>query len=821
MMLRSILLGCMILTFGYCLSQKSYAIIRTDSPPEIDGEVTEGIWEKTDVATDFTTSIPVFGEQSRFHSEFRMCYDDNALYVSGRMYDPNPDSVSYTFSQRDDFGNADWAAVNIDPFANNITAFSFAVTSAGVEIDGLESASGDFDPSWNSVWRSAATKTEYGWSFEMKIPHSAYRFPNKDIQEWKINFARNVRREREMSNWNAIDPQVYGSITQSGDLKGIEGVKSPLRLSVTPYTTGYLENSYDAQLDKQTWKQRITGGLDLKYGLNDAFTLDMTLIPDFGQTISDQQVLNLGPFEVRFNENRPFFLEGTDLFQIGGVFYSRRIGGTPYNYGNAYRDLDDGETVVQNPNAAPLINATKVSGRTKSGLGIGIFNAIEAKSQAIIRDSLGNERYVETNPLTNYNVFVLSQNTKNNGTISFVNTNVTRIGDDPDANVSVVESNMFSKNGKFRLFTAAKVSSVMGDETVNGHNFGTRISKISGTWRYNIGYWEESDTYDPNDLGFLFNNNERGISTEISWNDFKGSKRFFRRSFKANWWYVELFKPQLYQNSQFGFTLGGLHKKQFYTQIRAEINPFGEVNHFESRVFGKELLFNESIYFNYFISTDYSKRLALDMRAWVKDYLFNSQYGVNIFVSPRFRASDRLDLILESSIQSLNDDYGYVSAQDNAFNGNILIGTRDRLIVENVIRSRLVFTNRMGIDFRLRHYWQQVEYSGFRELLDEGELRATSYNPQNEEGISVHNTNYNAFTLDVNFRWIFIPGSELTIFYKNNIFQTKNRLEETYFTTFDTLFDQPQINSISLRLLVFVDAIYFRRKNKDEKRKVD
>lgn len=812
--MRAILVGWMVMMGVVALAQRSYTIVRTETSPEIDGDVDEPLWEKAEIATDFTTNSPVPGKPSRYKSEFRMCYDNNALYISGRLYDPEPDSISYTLSQRDDFGNADWVAINIDPFANNITAFSFALTSAGVEIDGLESADGSFDQSWNTVWRSAVSKTEYGWSFEMKIPHSAYRFPNKDIQEWNINFARSVRRDRELSNWNPIDPQVFGEITQSGKLAGIEGVTSPLRLSITPYTTGYLENSFDDAAGKQTWKQRVTGGMDLKYGLNDAFTLDMTLIPDFGQTISDQQILNLGPFEVRFNENRPFFLEGTDLFQIGGVFYSRRIGGTPYKYFDAYNDLEEGEEVIQNPSVAPLVNATKVSGRTKSGLGIGVFNAIEARSNALIVDSLGNEREFETNPLTNYNVFVLSQNTKNNGTISFVNTNVTRVGEASDANVSVVESNMFSQDGKYRLFTSAKVSSVMGDETVNGHNFGARISKVSGTWRYNIGYWEESDTYDPNDLGFLFNNNERGYSGEVSWNDFQGSKRFFRRNFRVNWWYTELYKPQLYQNTQFGATLGGLHKKQFYTQIRAEVNPFGEVNHFESRVFGKELYFNESIFLSYFLSTDYSKRIALDVRAWVKDFLYTSQRGTNLFVSPRLRASDRLDIILESSVQNLQHDYGYVSVQDDNFSEAIMIGTRDRLIVENVIRSRLVFTNRMGIDFRLRHYWQQVDYTGFRELIDEGELRETAYNPLNDEGVSVHNTNYNAFTLDVNFRWIFIPGSELTIFYKNNIFQTKNRLEPSYFTTFETLFEQPQINSISLRLLVFLDAIYLRRKDK-------
>ena len=181
--------------------------------------------------------------------------------------------------------------VTLDPYGNNINAFGFMVTSAGVELDLLISSSED-DFSWNAVWNSATAKTENGWSFEIKIPYSAFRFPNKDVHEWKVNFWRSVRRIREESTWNPINPNQFGELTQSGKLVGIENIKAPLRLSFTPYATGYLENSYDEATQKQTWKSRATGGLDFKLGLNDAFTLDMTLIPDFGQTTSDQKILH-------------------------------------------------------------------------------------------------------------------------------------------------------------------------------------------------------------------------------------------------------------------------------------------------------------------------------------------------------------------------------------------------------------------------------------------------------------------------------------------------------------------------------------------------
>ncbi len=794
------------------MAQRTYQIQRFDVDLVIDGALNESVWEQTNVATDFTVNSPQFGAKSAFKTEYRLFYDDNALYVGAKMFDAQPDSVSYTLSQRDDFGNADWAGVSIDPFANNVSAFTFVVTAAGVEIDGLESASEGFDETWNAVWRSAVNRTDYGWSFEMKIPYSAIRFPNKNVQEWNVNFGRSVRRNREMSYWNPVNPQVFGEITQSGKMTGINNVASPLRLSITPYTTGYLENSFDNTLEKQTWKRRVTGGVDLKYGLNDAFTLDMTLIPDFGQTTSDQQILNLGPFEVQFNENRPFFLEGTDLFRIGGVFYSRRIGGTPFHSYKADEGLADGEEVRNNPDAAPLINGTKVSGRTKSGLGIGIFNSVEGRAEATIIDSLGNERKVETNPLTNYNVFVLSQNLQNNSTVSFVNTNVTRVGDSRDANVSVLENNVFSKDGMYRIGSIVKVSSIFEDQTTIGHSLGASFAKVSGLWQYNFEYWEESDTYDPNDLGFLYNNNERGYAVNFSWNDYKGTKNFYRRRVNVGWWYSELYKPGLYQSSAISWTVGGLLKKQIYTQISGELNPFGEVNHFASREFGKELRFNPNIYLNYFFSSDYSKRFALDGRFWVKDFFHSSQIGNGIFVSPRLRISDRMNLVVDFNIQHYINDMGYVSKLVDGYEEDIMIGSRNRVVIENSIRSQFVFTKRMGVDLRLRHYWQQVRYLGFQALVDEGVFRATDYNPLDDEGLSLHNTNYNAFTLDVNFRWIFIPGSELRIVYKNNIFHSKTTLEPSYFNTFETLFDQPQVNSISMKFLIYLDAIYLRRK---------
>jgi hypothetical protein len=689
-------------------SQVTYTSERLSSEIKLDGELSETAWANSEIAGDFTTGFPEFGNQSRYKSNIRVSYDDNALYIAGELNDPSPDSVSYSLSQRDDPGNADVFGVTIDPYGNNINAFVFAVTAAGVEIDGLlftedELFTGRNDFSWNAVWKSVVKKQEYGWSFEMKIPFSALRFPTQEVQEWNVNFVRSVRRDRERSYWNPVDPAVFGSITQSGKLLGIRDIKSPLRLSFTPYATGYLENAYDYSLEQQVWRDRLTGGLDLKYGLNDAFTLDMTLIPDFGQTTSDKQVLNLGPFEVRFDENRPFFLEGTDLFSIGGVFYSRRIGAQPFNYNAPFDAVDEnaGETVVSNPDLASMINGTKVSGRTNKGLGIGVFNAIERQLHGVIADSNGIERTVSTHPLTNYNVFVLSQNLKNNSKVSFVNTNVMRAGASRDANVSVLEATLFSKDRKYKINSEVKISSVFEDgEPSYGHSAGMSLDKVSGTWGFGFDYYEESDTYDPNDLGFLFNNNERFVGSRLNWRDFAAGKYFLRKSVSFGMYYSQLYKPQVYSSGGMEIDFIGTSKRFTTYGLTASVLPFGEIDHFESREFGKEVTFGPSGRLSGFISTDFSKRLAFSGNYGFLQYTGSAQKIMNASFSPRVRVSDKMFFSLRSEWEFIVHDVGYVAALDENYSDEILLGYRDRQITENSLQLEYVFTKRMGLDLK-------------------------------------------------------------------------------------------------------------------------
>lgn len=810
--LHSIIL-ILLTGFGTVCAQRSMNAVRLSEAPVIDGLLTEEVWNDVPEQSGFVDNYPDFGKQSSFQSYVKLGYDDNAIYIAARLEDPVPDSVSYTLSQRDDYGNADWFGVQLDPFGKSQNGFSFYVTAAGVELDALMNLD-DEDFTWNAVWKSAVSRTEKGWQLEMRIPLSAFRFPNEEVQNWNINFKRQVRRCRQMSFWNPVNPEFLGEITQMGAVKQLTGITSPIRLAFIPYVTGYVENA-SAGAGQQNWSQRLAGGLDVKYGVNDAFTLDMTLIPDFGQTVSDNQVLNLSPYEVRFDENRPFFLEGTDMFGIGGVFYSRRIGGVPHNLDKAYTELNDstGEIVQSNPIVSPLINATKFSGRTRNGLGIGLFNAVENRTFATIEDASGATRKVETNPLTNYNVAVVSQNFNNSSSLSFLNTNVSREGGARDANVSLLGGSWYTPDRRYVLNATTAVSAIRESGEVRyGHTFSSEIAKVQGRWRYSFSYLEESDTYDPNDLGYLQVNNERTMLLTVRKNRFEPRGKLLRTWSNLSVEYNRLYRPDLFSNCLISASTAGTFRNFLTAGIEGGIAPFGRIDFFEARQEGKFVGFVPEAYISGFYSSDYSKPFALDV--WTSYFQRTTweQRGGGIEVSPRVRASDRLFFVWSSAIEELSHDYGYVFPQLEGYEEEVVLGDRHRRIITNTLQLEFIFTKRMGIDLRFRHYWQRVKYNYFSLLTADGWRETSTYFPVNEVGESVHNTSYNAFTVDLNFRWVFFPGSELRINWKNNIFNSAQILDPSYFSTFQTLFDQPQYNSLSLKFLMYIDVLYFRFK---------
>ena len=630
------------------------------------------------------------------------------------------------------------------------------------------------------------------------------RFPKKAIQTWGLNCVRNIRRYREQSYWNFFDPKGINLISQLGVVNGIENVDSPLRLSVTPYVSGYIEN-FDG-----TTGYTLNGGMDLKYGLNEAFTLDMTLIPDFGQVRFDNQVLNLSPFEVRFNENRQFFTEGTELFNKQGLFYSRRVGGSPVSYSEAENQLDTNEVVDNNPRTTQLINATKLSGRTNKGTGLGVFNAVTSAMEAEIQDTLtGKKRKVETGPISNYNVFVIDQNLKNNSTITLTNTNVMRNGNTYDANVTAFGGNIYSKGQKYNTGGNISVSQIYDKGTVDlGYKTAAHVAKSSGGFLWRASYNESNLAYNQNDLGFQRNNNIRNFVGRIDYNVFKPFWRFYKMWSNVVVGYSQLVSPNEFSSLRMDASVNGTFRNFMTAGVSLELAPIKNHDWFEPRITGRFYEADEFVSLGGFISSDYSKPFALDINGSFRQYNESERYEFDLNVSPRVRFSDRMMLVYNCGFNYYENEEG--AALTRGFevplqNNDPIFAKRDRLTVVNRISADYIFTNRMGVTFSLRHYWSEVAYDLFYVLNADGQFSYTDYTGGNDLGESLHDNSFNAFTIDMVYRWVFAPGSELSLVWKNSIFNSTEEVSSNYFSNFQDLLDYPATNSFSLKLLYYID----------------
>ena len=781
---------------------------------DVDGFLNEEAWEQAEIATDFIQNVPVFGVKPTQETEVRLLYNDDGLYIGATLYDQEPDKILKEFSQRDNIGNADWFGFVVDTYSDGLNGFGFIVTASGIQRD-FKISAGFEDDSWDGIWVSKVRFDQTGWHVEMFIPYLSLRFPNVEEQNWKIQYGREIRRHREEVYWNPVDPEIDGFINQTGKLLGVKDIEAPVRLSFTPFVTGYTNFNYNSITKTTEVSPAYTAGMDLKYGINDAFTLDMTLIPDFGQVLSDQQVLNLSPFEVFFNENRQFFTEGIELFNKGNLFYTRRVGGRPYNYFKPYSETGLNEIVESNPEQTQLYNAVKVSGRAKSGTGLGFFNGITGEEFATIRNVVtGESRRLKTNSLTNYNVLVADQNLPNNSVVTLVNTNVYRQGEDEDANVTGLFFLAKDKSQKYGMegkLVRSHISKSQGFD--DGYSYSFNGGKIGGNWRSTLGFLVETDDYNINDVGFLQSANEKIFEGRVTYNDFKpkiSKQQRWRVGITTS--YARLYKPDKFTNLTISSDAFLLWKSRNAIGFNLNVEPIETYDYFEPRTFdfSRYLAYPRNGTFGGFISTDYRKTFAVDIRS---SYRYFDQEGreiTSLEVEPRVRVNDKFRIIFSTSFDILNNDIGFVSQAlypesiDGLSAGDIMMGRRDRQIVTNSINTRFIFTNNMFIEGRIRHYWDKVGYDGFFRLKEDGGLALLNFDGE-DDGVAVYDRNVNFFNVDLNYTWRFAPGSDIIFNWKQSIFGEDRDLDNQYFANLGNLFSKSQENSISVKVIYFLD----------------
>lgn len=782
------------------------------SPPKIDGLLNEAEWKTAPFAEDFIINNPNFGAKASQPSKVYVIYDDQAIYIGAYLYD-DPKLIRKQLTPRDGESrqDVDFFAVYFDTYNDDQNGFQFLVTSRNVQTDGRinPNRSSQFGPpsdySWDAVWESKVSFQKDGWTVEMKIPYFSLRFAQKDMQDWGVNFQRYVRRNNESSYWNPINPNQNGFVNQFGLLAGLEKLMPPLRLSFLPYITSGFRTTPSSS---GRFNQFLgNGGMDVKYGINESFTLDMTLIPDFGQVISDNVINNLSPFEVQFQENRPFFTEGTEIFNKAGLFYSRRVGATPAGYFRVNAMANDSIRILSNPGITQLYNASKFSGRNRKKLGIGVFNAIGAPMFAELENTrTGKITRIETEPLTNYNLVVLDQALKNRSSITFTNASVLRNGGTRNSNVSGIDIALFDAANRFGFQWRGAYSKIMGKNPYDGFKSFINFGKVSGKIQWNVSNNIESDRYDPNDLGILRAPNEFTTIAGISYNQLTPTKRLNAFTYGINFRHEMMYKPFAYSNFRMNANAFWFFKNFWDLSVNFSTQPFWQDDYFELRTPGRFMKKVPFAFLGINGSTDSRKRLFMRMNlGFAESAAIQGDPFYTLHLGTRYRFSDRLSLDIDLRRVQDQGQFGYAFFREA--NGDPVIGRRINKEFTTLINGIYNFTPRMNLTLRARHYWNNVKYVGFFNLNPDGFWRDRPF-------VDGRDQNVNLWNVDVFYTWDFNYGSRLVAGWKNwmspdyPLAATGKR----YLSNVSELFQHPLANEFTIRFIYFVDYLSLKKK---------
>jgi hypothetical protein len=476
---------------------------RADKPPVLDGKLDDAAWKRAPTSDAFTQKQPLDGRPPSDPTTVRILYDDENLYVG--IDCPQTVDVVARLTRRDRNVEADTVWVILDTRADGKSAFEFGVNAAGVLQDGLHFNDTDFNQDWDENWEGAASVRKGGWSAELRIPLRALRFPKASVQSWGLQVRRYVSNRQELDEWSYVPKAVAGEVSHYGRLDELRDVKSKSPIELRPFIVGNVRH-FDASSPSRTlargWTPTGSLGLDLKWHVSQALTVDATILPDFGQVEADQVILNLTNYEIQYPEKRPFFLEGFDVFNSPlQLLYTRRIGKvpdvpelvpwwpTPSVTGK--RTLPPAalsEGLVESPAPSTIYGAAKLSGDLGAHWTMGELVALTGKQTVPVQSPTGVQSDRLVDPMTAFMMLRLKRDVSDNGHIGVMLTGVQRVepsGEYPALPGSpgqvLCPSDYFVPSGE-RCFHDAYVAggdgrwrSPGGDYTVTGQAIGSLI----------------------------------------------------------------------------------------------------------------------------------------------------------------------------------------------------------------------------------------------------------------------------------------------------------------------------------------------------------
>jgi hypothetical protein len=772
--------------------QKVVEAVRLEKPVNIDGLLNEPVWQGTGYS-DFVQAEPDDGERPTEKTTVWVAYDDKALYVAARLYDSQPDKIARRLARRDDYVEADWFGFDIDPYYDRRTGFWFSINPSGSIMDGTLFNDEWDDITWDGVWTGRTRIDKKGWSVELRIPYHQLRFKKQETRDyiWGVNFRRVIKRKNEEITFVRVPKGESGYVSRFARLQGIAGINPGRYIEIIPFTVGKAEfGPAEANNPFATGEDyRANGGLDLKVGLKSNLILDAAVNPDFGQVEVDPAVINLSAVETYYEERRPFFIEGVNIFSFGRggandfwnfdwgsptFFYSRRIGQAPRLTGSLDGDF------VDYPGGTAILAAAKITGKIGSGWNIGFLNALTSREYAQIQCN-DTRLQEEVEPFSYYGVFraqkefnkgrqglgimanLVSRDLKSENAVNELNRNAfsfavdgwTALDKDKSwvvtgwlggTRVSGSEADILTLKKSYPHYYQRPDTThvtLTGDATSLGGWAGrVTVNRQEGHLVFNAALGAISPGLSLADLGFQWRGDMINAHIIAGYRSYHPGKLF------RNW----MVAAASHRNYDFGGNRTGeayylISSAQLLNYWRLELLVGYYPDHWANTMTrGGPLMIQPAFVFSRFdIAGDRRKPVILSFRGEYfngrSDYKYRfGQLNLEIRPNSNFSFSigpayetNRTDLQWADNIEDalMTDTYGT----------RHIFATIDQETVSAVIRMNWIFTPRLSLQLFLQPFISVGKYNGFKELARPGSLDF-NYFGRDDSGISAEGGRY-------------------------------------------------------------------------------
>ena len=339
------------------------------------------------------------------------------------------------------------------------------------------------------------------------------------------------------------------------------------------------------------------------------------------------------------------------------------------------------------------------------------------------------------------------------------------------------------------------------NQSLNGFASEFSVENTKGNFRYGVSHRFANETYDINDLGLNFRNNYNNFSGRLSYQIFEPTNTFNNYRIEVFGNHQRRYKPNVTVGSGIGAS------SFFVTKERFAFGGFMEVNtkyrdFFEPRRENRFITYNSNATINAWVSSDYRKKFAYDVRFRYQDFFNTNRNRLNLNIEPRFRFNEKFLLIYGIEFGRRDNRASFVALQPK----EVIFAKRDQKSVENSLQANYNFDTKQALNLSFRHFWSTAEFAEeFFKLNRDGSLQPTTYtsdfNPD---------ANFGVWNLDLSYRWRFAPGSEAILLYRNSIFNQDKLSRLDFQESLDNLFMRPARHNISLRVVYFIDYIQIK-----------